>query len=446
MEGSLSTYLTHFALCHPPFDESEGTRVVIGTGAIREMRDSIRTGLEAGETRIGVLGDSGLGKTCLARALPKLLGNSFRVALLRDAGLAWSEADRHMTRQWDLTEREASSPLPSTDGRAPRLVLVIDQAERATAAFLDQLDSLLARGQEGTGPLVQSVLFARPDPVDSPLLDWLDRRHARQEGFPPLALEGVASYVDKRMRRAGWTGEPLFEEAAVHAIHQVARGIPGTISSLCSTHLVAAAQANLQKIDAAFVLDTRRENHSASPEGPPRGVERPTARPPRFGRALRALGAVALAMLLAGLLLRSYGRDVASLAGLGSPAPSAGEAPSAEPAFGAATARFETPIAPARGFLTAEERARPRAGRFEAEQMVDESGRSDAALVAEVPAGSEETRQPRDGWNPLTHPPSREASRKTGSLGKRPQGRLEEDDESPPAAVAPPRPSPEGPF
>ena len=114
---------------------------MIGTGALREIHTSIRAGLEPGEARIGVIGVSGLGKTCLAWALPKLLAGSFRVALLPDSGVSWSEADRHLATSWDLGASDASGPNPSAQDRKLRLVLVIDRAERATEEFLEGLTS-----------------------------------------------------------------------------------------------------------------------------------------------------------------------------------------------------------------------------------------------------------------------------------------------------------------
>lgn len=255
--GSVSAYLNFFELEQSPFEGKAQSQVVLGTRALREAFGAIRSGLEAGDSRICVSGRSGLGKTSLARALPKLLGDEARVANVLDAGLAWAECRDGIARQWGLGSGRLSRA-SLVEARANRqLVLVVDQAERADEDFLDHLDVLLSYRTEADTPVVQSVLLAnlatREGEAPVPLLWWLDRIQTLQLEFAPLPRDGVASYIAKHLRRAGWRGEALFSETAGFAIHGYTGGIPGEISALCENLLVEAASQGCSEIDADFV-------------------------------------------------------------------------------------------------------------------------------------------------------------------------------------------------
>ena len=76
----MSSYLRFFELERSPFDGAGQSQVVLGTKALRAAFGAIQSGLEDGDSRICVGGDRGMGKTSLARALPKLLGSGTRHA------------------------------------------------------------------------------------------------------------------------------------------------------------------------------------------------------------------------------------------------------------------------------------------------------------------------------------------------------------------------------
>ena len=71
--------------------------------------------------------------------------------------------------------------------------------------------------------------------------------------FAPLPPDGVGSYIQKHLKRAGWRGESLFSPEAAHAIHGYTSGIPGEISAACERLLIGAAAQDLLEIDALLV-------------------------------------------------------------------------------------------------------------------------------------------------------------------------------------------------
>ncbi|MBB84906.1 MAG: hypothetical protein CL931_13945 [Deltaproteobacteria bacterium] len=241
----MSAHLKFFELEQSPFEGKAQSKVVLGTRALREAFGTIRSGIDEGASRLCVSGNAGLGKTSLARALPKLLGDAARVANVLDARVEWPACRELIARQWDLDAGRLSRAALIEARTDRRLVLVIDQAERASEDFLDHLDVLLSYRTETDTPVVQSVLLAnletREGGTPVPLLCWLDRTQTLQLEFAPLPRDGVASYIAKHLRRAGWRGEALFSEDAGFAIHDYAGGVPGEISALCERLLVEAA-------------------------------------------------------------------------------------------------------------------------------------------------------------------------------------------------------------
>lgn len=265
----MSAYLKFFELEQSPFEGKAQAQVVLGTKALREAFALIRTGLDEGDARICVSGGAGLGKTSLARALPKLLGDSARVAVILDPDVSWETQRGSIAKQWGLTAGGLARAILIEAARDRRLVLVIDQAERASEEFLDHLDIILSYRSENDEPVVQSILLARLSGRDqqdpAPILWWLDRIQTLQLEFAPLPRDGVESYIHKHLKRAGWRGERLFTEGAALAIHGYTGGIPGEVSKLCERLLAEAAARDRHDIDDTFVHSLCDEHESGGP-------------------------------------------------------------------------------------------------------------------------------------------------------------------------------------
>jgi type II secretory pathway predicted ATPase ExeA len=122
----VSAYLKFFELERSPFDAKAQGQVVLGTRAIRDAFAAIESGIAEGASIICVNGGPGIGKTSLARALPKLLGDKARVALVPDPALSWESSRTTLARQWGI--------------ESGGVVLVTDQAEKADEESLDYPD------------------------------------------------------------------------------------------------------------------------------------------------------------------------------------------------------------------------------------------------------------------------------------------------------------------
>jgi len=269
----MSAYLKFFELEHSPFDTQSQSSLVLGTQALRDAFAQIEAGLEEGAPRICVNGRAGLGKTSLARALPKLLHARARVVLLMNPTLAWPALRAAIVRQLDLEGGVLSrKSLMAARTDDQQLVLVIDAAERIGREALEHLDILLGYRTDDDRQLVHCVLLANLDQArelgDCPLMWWLDSLHTLQLEFAPIPAAGVRSYIVKHLRRAGWKGGELFSPDAAQAIHRLTGGVPRSVSELCERVLEEAAARRAPCIDAELVEEVCGERPAREPVAP----------------------------------------------------------------------------------------------------------------------------------------------------------------------------------
>jgi type II secretory pathway predicted ATPase ExeA len=254
----MATYLRFHELDSSPFEGPSNGRFVLATEALRRAYAEIRSGLDEGSPRVCLSGGTGIGKSSLAAALPKLLESGFRSVLIRDPSMPWDRLKSALVRQLGLTGgllSRSTLEQAAVDGR--RLVLIFDQAEKIEAESLEHLDVILGYKSQSGEQLVQCVLLANlesaPRGQHVALLWWLDQLTTLQLRFSPIPAEGIRAYVDKHLKKAGWRGESLFTDDAIVAIHQYTGGIPGTVGALCEELLARAAQRRITRIDARLV-------------------------------------------------------------------------------------------------------------------------------------------------------------------------------------------------
>jgi type II secretory pathway predicted ATPase ExeA len=193
----MSAYLKYFQLERSPFDTAEQSNLVLGTQAIRDAFQQIKDGLSEDAARICVNGGTGMGKTSLARALPKLLSEQARTAVWSNTSLDWSNLRASIVNQLGLNEGGLSrSQLIAARQDKQRLVLVIDAAEQLEQETLDHLDNLLGYRDDADRQLVHCVMLLNLDNTrggDSPIVWWLDKLTTLQLEFASLPANGIAS-------------------------------------------------------------------------------------------------------------------------------------------------------------------------------------------------------------------------------------------------------------
>jgi type II secretory pathway predicted ATPase ExeA len=270
----MSAYLKYFQLERSPFDTAEQSNLVLGTRAIRDAFQQIKDGLSEDAARICVNGGTGMGKTSLARALPKLLSEQARTAVWSNTSLDWSNLRASIVKQLGLNEGGLSrSGLIAARQDKQRLVLVIDAAEQLEQETLDHLDILLGYRDDADRQLVHCVMLLNLDNTrggESPIVWWLDKLTTLQLEFASLPANGIASYIHKHLERAGRSDDaPLFSQDAALAIHRMTGGVPRAVGELCERLLAEAADRGLEQIGVREVEAISGEPASRPHESKP---------------------------------------------------------------------------------------------------------------------------------------------------------------------------------
>jgi type II secretory pathway predicted ATPase ExeA len=266
----MAAYLKFHQLQRMPFEGADSNRLVLATESLRRAYAEIKSGLAENSPRICLSGGPGIGKSSLARALPKLLSDDARCVLIRDPSRDWSHIKATIAKQLGLEAGQLSrASLTTARKEGRRIVLVIDQAEKLPAESLEHLDVVLGYRDDDGEQLAQCVLLANleaaPRGEDVPLLWWLDKLTTRQLTFSPIPEDGLRSYIEKHLKKAGAAGASIFDDEAIVAIHRFTGGVPGAVSALCEELLDRAAAVRAHTIPATLVSQVFGEELDETP-------------------------------------------------------------------------------------------------------------------------------------------------------------------------------------
>ncbi|NBB91653.1 MAG: AAA family ATPase [Gammaproteobacteria bacterium] len=244
-------YCEHFGLDQRPFGLTPHLAFRYAEPSQVEALTTLRVALEQGEGFIKIVGEVGLGKTLLCRALldqleapfvtawlpdPHLSPGTLRAALARDLGI---ELPARPTQQ-QVHER-LQAELTAMAGRGRRPVLLIDEAQALPASTLETV-RLLTNLETERRKLLQVVLFGQPEldrRLAMPQFRQLRQRITYSCRLEALDRTSVQDYLAHRIERAGGRAE-LFEMRAASRIARASGGVPRLINILADKALLSA--------------------------------------------------------------------------------------------------------------------------------------------------------------------------------------------------------------
>ena len=263
-------YEEHFGFLDLPFNVTPNPRFSYDNPVYREAFATLRYGIEARKGFIVVTGEVGTGKTTLLKAVmqsveatvhtafifnPKLNFNELIQSILTDLGITESHQDRFtlVTKLNDyLIEQFKKDHI---------VAILIDEAQDLSDELLEDI-RLLSNLETDNNRLIQIVLIGQPEleqRLDQPELRQLKQRITLRCRLTPLPSHEVGSYINCRLKRAGYEGKELFEPKAVEKIGLNSQGIPRLINVICDNALLIAYASSKRKVSAEIIEEVARD-------------------------------------------------------------------------------------------------------------------------------------------------------------------------------------------
>src|SRR4051794_20752739 len=272
----MPAYLSHFGLKELPFtkeiNDADLWLPSTKTSVVDELCEALHQ-----RTSVVLVGEPGVGKTCVLRALRHRLPNAgFRLTYCHNATLGRRDFYRHLCLALGLTpSATAAGVFYSVTTHIEELgherlfpVFLLDEAHLLHQDVLDHLHILL-NYQWDSKALLSLVLVGLPE-----LEDRLARRHQRSLSsrlhtrlrIEPLAPADTAEYLRLRLARAGCEKE-LFASDAIAMLHEAASGALRDVDRVATAALREAARRKKKLVERdilARVLDLDADRETAA--------------------------------------------------------------------------------------------------------------------------------------------------------------------------------------
>jgi len=276
----LDLYETFYKLSADPFRLSPDHRFVLDHCSYAKSRSYLEYALHRGEGFIVITGEAGTGKTTLINELlTKLDKTHIQVATLTSTQLEARDLLHMVASSFGLPLREIDKAailleledfLKQQGKKGRRAVLIVDEAQGLSHGALEEL-RLLANLQFNNRLLLQVFLVGQEplrDLLDGPDMDHLRQRIVAASHLDPLKPDETVDYVEHRLNRVGWQGNPKIDAEALMLIHSFSEGIPRKINLICSRLFLFGAMEKKHELvgaDAKDVIEDLQQEHLMSP-------------------------------------------------------------------------------------------------------------------------------------------------------------------------------------
>ncbi|MBI5860635.1 MAG: AAA family ATPase [Rhodocyclales bacterium] len=255
-------YLEHFGLTEPPFRITPHTDFFFDGANRGATLDALVYAIAHDEGIVKISGEVGSGKTMLCRVLMERLPANVTLIYLANPSLSredilYAIADElHLdipaNARPSAVLRALQNHLIMSFGEGRQVVVLIDEAHAMPAETLEEI-RLLSNLETNHHKLLQLALFGQPELNDilaRPDMRQLKERITHNFNLEPLVRNDIASYLDFRMRAAGYRGPSVFSAAAIKLIERSSRGLTRRINILADKALLAAFSAGSHQIGA----------------------------------------------------------------------------------------------------------------------------------------------------------------------------------------------------
>ena len=253
----------YWGLKEKPFDNTPDPRFLYHSAASAGVFTRLLYTLQSNRGAALLTGDSGCGKTLVARALIQGLNlEKTEVALL--ANPPWSPdeflgeilyqlGEERPPEQHSRAIHRLHEILYENHAGGKETLVLIDEGQLIEDSALFEEIRLLLNFQLNDAFLMTLLL------VGQPLLaarvreyEPLDQRVATHGVLGPLFEDEVHEYITHRLKVAG-REDPVFSPEAIELIYEYSTGTPRKINNICDISLVVGFSRKLELIDAGWM-------------------------------------------------------------------------------------------------------------------------------------------------------------------------------------------------
>ena len=292
-------YAEFYGLTAQPFQLTPDARFFFESTVHRQAMAYLIYGLHHAEGFIIITGEVGAGKTILVENLLSTIDrSSFVTAKIVTTHLAGDDLLHMVAASFGIAkEGLAKGPLLqrisefalAQHRNGKRVLLIVDEAQNLSFEALEELRMLSNIIFDRTMAL-QSFLLGQPQfrgILGSPRLEQLRQRVTAAYHLGPLSEADTRAYVEHRLRRAEWKGDPDLTDDCFPLIYRHTGGVPRQINALCSRLLLFGFLEELHTLTAGTVekvANDLREEIAVVTVQPAPGI--PPAEPNGAGEAI----------------------------------------------------------------------------------------------------------------------------------------------------------------
>src|SRR5918995_2151450 len=286
------SYNSYFGFSVSPFSVTPDPSFFYPNPVYKEAYANLQYGIEAKKGFIVIAGEVGTGKTTLLRKMMRdNLQGTIETAFVFNTDLDFTELlqliheDLGLGIKEDANKvkllRELNEYLITQRNESHIVSVLVDEAQNLSDDALEGL-RLLSNLETDEEKLIQIVLMGQPEllaKLDRPTLRQLKQRVALQCRLFPLIASEVGSYIEFRLRTAGYTGNDLFSPGAVRQITISSRGIPRLVNIICDNGLLTAYARNQKNVSEKIIEEVVSDLRVGLEEQPTQAAIAPAITP-----------------------------------------------------------------------------------------------------------------------------------------------------------------------
>ena len=275
-------YCEYYGLIRRPFEMTPDPSFLYLGEAHREGLAMLQYAVESRKGFVLLTGEVGTGKTTLLHSLLSQLDSRANSAFVFNPRLKPIDFLKVIFDEFEIREecRTKGDYLMALNRylidkleQDEPVLLIVDEAQNLSSEMLEEI-RLLSNLETPSSKLLQIMLVGQQElkgMLAQPELRQLRQRIVLRHHLRPFNAQECASYVDERLRLAGYTDKALFDRGALREIHESTEGIPRLVNIVCDGALLLGFSREMAQIDRKAVREVAGDLELGSEHRPADG-------------------------------------------------------------------------------------------------------------------------------------------------------------------------------